>query len=95
MTHLDSRLTLCRKCPAAHPTEIDRSLHSVRAIPNRATWERIEQWVQTAVAAGQRFGVADLLIAACAADSGAKVWSDDTDFARMEKLGFIELHTPG
>jgi predicted nucleic acid-binding protein len=59
------------------------------AIPTQLTWDRIEDWVAVAVDAGQRFGMADLLIAASAADHGAEIWSLDADFGRMEKLGFL------
>lgn len=62
------------------------------AIPDGATWSRIESWVTKAVGAGQRFGLADLLIAATAAGQGARVWSLDADFGRMQKLGFVELY---
>ena len=64
----------------------------VSAVPDVATWERVARWVAEAVAAGQRFGVVDLLVAATAAERGASLWSLDGDFARMEKLGFVELY---
>jgi len=64
----------------------------VSAVPDVATWERVESWVAEAVASGQRFGVVDLLIAAIAAERGASLWSLDGAFARMEKMGFVQLY---
>ncbi len=62
--------------------------------PGQATWDRIDGWIDRAGDAGQRFGMADLLIAAIAADHRAPLWSADADFARMARLGFVALH-PG
>ena len=61
-------------------------------VPAAAEWQRAERWVTDASAAGERFGVVDLLIAATAAEHGASVWSRDGDFERMAKLGFVELY---
>ena len=61
-------------------------------VPGHATWDLVEGWVGKAVAAGQRFGLGDLLIGAIAAEQGAPVWSLDADFQRMQKLGFVELY---
>jgi predicted nucleic acid-binding protein len=59
-------------------------------LPTEATWERIDRWVRIASARGHRFGVGDLLIAAIAAEHGTLLWSLDSDFARMERLGLIQ-----
>jgi len=63
-------------------------------IPSDSTWKRIEGWIEKTVSKGARFGVADLLIAALAADWGAQLWSLDIDFRRMQDFGFIRLHLP-
>jgi predicted nucleic acid-binding protein len=60
-------------------------------IPTETTWERIEGWIEKAIFRGERFGMTDLLVAALAADHSAQLWSLDSDFERMQKLGFIQL----
>jgi predicted nucleic acid-binding protein len=60
--------------------------------PDEQTWARIDEWLDVARTAGERFGFADLLIAAIAADHEAEVWSLDSDFARMSSVGFIRFH---
>lgn len=63
--------------------------------PDESTWDRLDRWVDVAGAAGQRFGFADLLIGALGAQAGARLWSLDSDFLRMAKLGFVDLHRAG
>jgi predicted nucleic acid-binding protein len=60
--------------------------------PLPGTWPRIDDWIDRAGDAGERFGFSDLLIAAIAADHGASLWSNDQDFARMHRLGLVQLH---
>ena len=62
--------------------------------PTTATWQSLETWVAQAVAAGQTFGVGDLLIAGIGAEHQAEIWSLDGAFPRMAKLGFIQLYVP-
>lgn len=78
--------------------DLPRLRHTLSALPvfypDPTTWQRIDAWIDRAVAAGQRFGIADLLIAAIAVDRRAPLWSLDSDFARMEHLGFLRRHHP-
>jgi predicted nucleic acid-binding protein len=60
--------------------------------PTDETWARVEQWTDQSASAGERFGLADLLIAAIADELGALVWTLDKDFERMEKLKFVRLY---
>jgi len=63
-------------------------------VPVLEDWKQAEFWVEPALRAGQRFGFADLLIAAIAHCHQASLWSNDRDFLRMESLGMVELYRP-
>jgi predicted nucleic acid-binding protein len=72
-----------------------RSLSALPVLyPNAVSWNLIDRWIDQAAEAGERFGFADLLIGALAAQSGAAVWSLDSDFARMARVGLLEIHKP-
>jgi predicted nucleic acid-binding protein len=58
-------------------------------------WRTVEQWAVTAAEKGQQFGVMDLLIAATAEGAGARIWSLDSDFKRMERLKFVQTFDGG
>ena len=60
--------------------------------PTEETWIRIDDWLERSRAAGERFGFADLLIAAIAADQHAPIWSFDGDVTRMARIGLVEIH---
>jgi len=62
--------------------------------PNSATWQSIDRWIDAAAAAGDRFGFADLLIGALASENGAELWSLDSDFSRMARMGLVKDYQP-
>ncbi len=63
-------------------------------VPTDDTWRLIEGWIPAAADKGQRFSVADLLIAGLTAEIGGLVWSRDSDFDRMEALKLVECYSP-
>jgi predicted nucleic acid-binding protein len=64
------------------------------AYPSADTWACLDRWVEQAGEAGERFGFADLLIGALAVESRASIWSMDSDFERLARIGLVELYQP-
>ncbi len=62
--------------------------------PGEESWAMLDQWVDRAGQAGQRFGFSNLLIGVLAAETGSLIWSLDADFARMRRLRLVELYEP-
>jgi predicted nucleic acid-binding protein len=86
------RIEILSGARKAERPRLERLLSALPILhPTRETWQRIENWVTTGRASGHRFGVGDLLIASLAAESGYALWSFDTDFARMARLGLVTL----
>ena len=74
---------------------LHRTLSALQTLtPSADTWALIEHWVTRAAARGLRFGVGDLLVAACAAERGALLWSLDHDFDPMVKQRWIRRFVP-
>ena len=59
-------------------------------IPTASTWELLDSWLEPCSRAGERFGIADLLIGATASERDARLWSFDRDFVRMAGLGLVK-----
>lgn len=82
----------------ASPRNLGRLRRSLAALPvaypSDETWRAIEPMLERAAHAGERFGLRDVLIAALADEQGALVWSLDTDFARLERLGLARCYVP-
>ena len=70
-----------------------RGLSSLPLVrPTDDTWNLIEQWTPIAAERGQRFGMADWLIAALTSEIGGLVWSLDEDFAALEGLKLVSRY---
>ena len=61
-------------------------------VPTEETWQVVESWMAFGRDAGYAFKLPDLLIGALASDLGGLVWSLDTNFTAMEKLGFVRCY---
>jgi len=61
--------------------------------PSDETWSLIEGWVPRAADKGQRFALADLVIAALTAEIGGLVWSLDKNFDQLERLKFVQRYS--
>lgn len=64
------------------------------AYPTDDTWRTLITWTDRTASAGVSFGVGDLLIAAIAQEQDALLWSLDSAFDRMSRLGLIQAHAP-
>ncbi len=59
--------------------------------PTTLTWKIIDGWIEPAIKKGERFGFADLLIAALASENNAMLWSLDVDFHRMASFDMVKI----
>lgn len=85
------RVELLSGASRAQEPHLRRALSGLPLLlPTDATWERIDGWIRDATKRGHRFGFGDLLIAAIAADHNMPLCSLDSDFQRMQRLGFID-----
>lgn len=90
---LPVRLELTAGAARKNRAVLLRALSSLPVLrPTEDTWDLIDRWIPAAADKGDRFGLTDLLIAALADEVGAIVWSLDTDFARLEALGFVRRY---
>ena len=87
------RLELLGGASVSQRPPLRRALSALPMLyPSDETWTLVDQWTDAAGSAGERFGVGDLLIAAMAHETNSLVWSLDSDFLRMERLGFVGLY---
>lgn len=61
-------------------------------VPTEETWQPLQGWIERAADAGETFGITDLVIASLASHIGGLVWSLDSDFVRLERLGLVSLY---
>jgi len=92
---LPVRMELMAGVSRGQRSALRRALTAVSVLmPTEDTFSIAEAWIAPAADRGQRFAIADLLIAALADEIQALVWSLDTDFERLEALGLARLYAP-
>jgi predicted nucleic acid-binding protein len=92
---LPVRIELLSGVSAKDRAGLTRALRALPVlVPDDDLWAQVERWTLPAAAAGSRFSVTDLLIAAAAHSLGGLLWSEDDDFARMETLGMVQRYVP-
>ena len=90
---LPVRLELLAGIARRDRAAFERALSALPLLrPSDETWSLIERWVPFAADKGQRFALADLLIAALTAEIGGLVWSLDEDFEQMERMKFVQRY---
>lgn len=91
---LPVRLELAAGTARSNRTALLRALSGLPVIvPTEDTWKLVERWIPMAADKGQRFSLADLLIAALADDIGALIWSLDADFEQLERLKLVRTYS--
>jgi predicted nucleic acid-binding protein len=89
------RIELLSGASPADRVRLRRVLSALPVLyPTDDTWRLVDGWIDVAGKSNDRFGFADLLIGALAKEAGALVWSRDADFARMSRLGLVDLYEP-
>jgi predicted nucleic acid-binding protein len=87
------RIELLAGCSTRDRAALRRTLSALPVFhPEGSTWRLVESWLDLASAAGERFGFADLLIGAIAAEQEGELWSRNADFQRMAQVGLVRLH---
>ena len=89
------RLELKAGVSAADEKKIFRHFDAMRTFdPELEEWQLVEAWISKARSKGHVFSLVDLLIGATSRRHDLQIWSMDSDFHRMEKLGFVQLFRP-
>jgi len=91
---LPVRLELLAGTAPHQRADFRRSFSAIPVMyPSDEAWQPLPEWIARATDAGERFGLADLLISSMANEIGGLVWSLDKDFERMEKLQMVSLYS--